>query len=198
MITNEDFLKTYKNLENELRNNSDYAGVKDYEDSLTDLEVQDRLRFARNLRNYLSHHSDGDKLISINKGMISFLNEQTDIILKINGIVQDAYTSIAKSEHLLKLTDDYKTCKDVLQAMSKKKSNSAYILNKTGELLGELSIYDLINVVTDSSRAGINKLPVKAVDIPDVQKQTPLTSLDTGYYLVKDSKGKICGDLIIN
>ena len=101
MVTNDTFLKAYKDFENELRNNSEYITVKDYEDRLTEPEIQDKLRFARNLRNYLSHHSDGDNLIKVNKDMLDFINEQKETVLKMNGIVQDVYISIAKYHSFL-------------------------------------------------------------------------------------------------
>lgn len=197
MVTNDTFLKAYKDFENELRNNSDYITVKDYEDSLTEPEIQDKLRFARNLRNYLSHHSDGDSLIKVNKDMLDFINEQKETVLRMNGIVQDVYVSIAKSKYLYKLSDDIKTCKDLLQALSKKKTDYAYILNKDGKLSGKVTIYALIDVVIANPRLGINHIPVENTDISVLNKQTPLTTLDSGYYFVQDAKGKICGDIEI-
>lgn len=195
--TDNDFLAAYKEFENELRNNSDFAAVKAYEDSLSDLEVQDRLRFARNMRNYLSHHTDGERLVTCNKELVDFINNQKLIVQRINGTAQDAYKTIAKSEYLIKLTKDCKTCKDLLSEMGKKKMVYAYILDDTGILLGQINIFTLIDIICSNPRQSVKNIPYEIADLEYIDKQTPLTILKSGYYLVTDAKGKIAGELII-
>ena len=50
---NNKFLDAFKNLENELR--ADNTTVLDYENSLKDSNMQEKLKLCRITRNYLSH-----------------------------------------------------------------------------------------------------------------------------------------------
>ena len=71
-----DFLTAFKEYENTIRVETNLLSAKDYEDTITDCDLQDKLRLARTLRNYFSHHTDGEKLVKINKDMINVLEQE--------------------------------------------------------------------------------------------------------------------------
>lgn len=82
---NNKFLDAYKNLENELR--ADNTTVLDYENSLKDANMQEKLKLCRITRNYLSHQDT--KFIVASKDMIEFINKLTTEIRLKSHIVKD-------------------------------------------------------------------------------------------------------------
>ena len=69
MITK--FLDAYRNLENELR--AENKTVLEYENSLQDANIQEKLKLCRITRNYLSHQDT--KFASVSKEMLDFLDK---------------------------------------------------------------------------------------------------------------------------
>lgn len=136
-----DFLTTFKEFENEIRNNTQYSSVKEYEDSIENTDVQDKIRFLRIIRNYYSHHSDGGILIKINKPCIEFLEKQIQILLNSKLKVKDKYKSISKAQRIVKLSDIY----SLINILCKKNILSAYVIDENTYLLGEITLPDLIS-----------------------------------------------------
>lgn len=68
---NNKFLDAYRNLENELR--AENKTVLEYENSLQDTNIQEKLKLCRITRNYLSHQDT--KFASVNKEMVEFLDK---------------------------------------------------------------------------------------------------------------------------
>ena len=143
-----DFLTAFKEFENEIRNNTQYSSVKEYEDSIENTDVQDKIRFLRIIRNYYSHHSDGEILVKINKSSIDFLEKQTQLLLNSKLKVKDKYKSISKSQKIVKQSDIY----SLINMLCKKNILSAYIIDKNSYLLGEIALPDLISKYFEFNR----------------------------------------------
>lgn len=148
-----DFLTTFKEFENEIRNNTQYSSVKEYEDSIENTDVQDKIRFLRIIRNYYSHHSDGEILVKINKSSIDFLEKQTQNLLNSKLKVKDKYKSISKSQKIVKQSDIY----SLINMLCKKNILSAYIIDKNSYLLGEIALPDLISKYFEFNTKQSNK-----------------------------------------
>lgn len=148
-----DFLTTFKEFENEIRNNTQYSSVKEYEDSIENTDVQDKIRFLRIIRNYYSHHSDGEILVKINKSSIDFLEKQTQLLLNSKLKVKDKYKSINKSQKIVKQSDIY----SLINMLCKKNILSAYIIDKNSYLLGEIALPDLISKYFEFNTKQSNK-----------------------------------------
>ena len=148
-----DFLTAFKEFENEIRNNTQYSSVKEYEDSIENTDVQDKIRFLRIIRNYYSHHSDGEILVKINKSSIDFLEKQTQILLNSKLKVKDKYKSISKSQKIVKQSDIY----SLINMLCKKNILSAYIIDKNSYLLGEIALPDLISKYFEFNTKQSNK-----------------------------------------
>lgn len=148
-----DFLTTFKEFENEIRNNTQYSSVKEYEDSIENTDVQDKIRFLRIIRNYYSHHSDGEILVKINKLSIDFLEKQTQNLLNSKLKVKDKYKSISKSQKIVKQSDIY----SLINMLCKKNILSAYIIDKNSYLLGEIALPDLISKYFEFNTKQSNK-----------------------------------------
>ncbi len=148
-----DFLTTFKEFENEIRNNTQYSSVKEYEESIENTDVQDKIRFLRIIRNYYSHHSDGKILVKINKSSIDFLEKQTQILLNSKLKVKDKYKSISKSQKIVKQSDIY----SLINMLCKKNILSAYIIDNNSYLLGEIALPDLISKYFEFNTKQSNK-----------------------------------------
>lgn len=148
-----DFLTTFKEFENEIRNNTQYSSVKEYEDSIENTDVQDKIRFLRIIRNYYSYHSDGEILVKINKSSIDFLEKQTQNLLNSKLKVKDKYKSISKSQKIVKQSDIY----SLINMLCKKNILSAYIIDKNSYLLGEIALPDLISKYFEFNTKQSNK-----------------------------------------
>ncbi len=148
-----DFLTAFKEFENEIRNNTQYSSVKEYEESIENTDVQDKIRFLRIIRNYYSHHSDGEILVKINKSSIDLLEKQTQNLLNSKLKVKDKYKSISKSQKIVKQSDIY----SLINMLCKKNILSAYIIDKNSYLLGEIALPDLISKYFEFNTKQSNK-----------------------------------------
>ena len=148
-----DFLTAFKEFENEIRNNTQYSSVKEYEESIENTDVQDKIRFLRIIRNYYSHHSDGEILVKINKSSIDFLEKQTQNLLNSKLKVKDKNKSISKSQKIVKQSDIY----SLINMLCKKNILSAYIIDKNSYLLGEIALPDLISKYFEFNTKQSNK-----------------------------------------
>ena len=148
-----DFLTAFKEFENEIRNNTQYSSVKEYEESIENTDVQDKIRFLRIIRNYYSHHSDGEILVKINKSSIDLLEKQTQNLLNSKLKVKDKYKSISKSQKIVKQSDIY----SLINMLCKKNILSAYIIDKNSYLLGEIALPELISKYFEFNTKQSNK-----------------------------------------
>ena len=69
-ITN--FLQEYKQLEIYVQA-AGYNSVLDLEQTLSDRETQEKLKLCRIIRNYISHHADGEIFAAVSDEMITFI-----------------------------------------------------------------------------------------------------------------------------
>lgn len=87
-----EFVNAYKNFETTLRNtdpeafdvmknkldverfmNGDFS-VLSFENALTDIDTQQKVKLIRITRNYIQHHNDGDSFAAVSEPEIAFLN----------------------------------------------------------------------------------------------------------------------------
>ena len=66
------FLQEYKQLETYAQA-AGYNSVLDLEQTLQDQEKQDKLKLCRIVRNYISHHADGEVFAAVSDEMITFI-----------------------------------------------------------------------------------------------------------------------------
>lgn len=200
----EDFLTIYKDFENTIRKETSFATAKDYEDAQADSEIQDKLRLARTLRNYFSHHVDGDKLIKIQKPLIDFLKSQKENILSLQLQVKDKYKPISRARYIIRDSDIY----TAFVAMSSKEISNAYVVDKDGMLLGEvkfvnLAVFSLENTKSKMQKTDLNKYIIslsKSIKDNLITTKNTLYRDVSGYKLVGElsEKGnyKIYGEVI--
>lgn len=198
-----DFLTTYKTLENTIRTTLGLLSVKDYEDSisLNDMDRADKLRLARTIRNYYSHHADGEGLVKINKDMISFLDGE---ITKVNNsrlLVKDKYKTLSRAKYILNEANLYTTINNMYQ----NKIDVGLVVNNDNILLGEVLFIDIIGEqLSGTTVAKLKKINItsyiKKSNVATTTKNTPIETLLPGYYLVLDETSKfkkVIGEIVI-
>lgn len=185
-----DFLTAFKEYENTIRTETEVLSAKDYEDMINDPDLQDKLRLARTLRNYFSHHIDGDKLIKINKDMISVLEKETQNILDKKLKVKDKYKTNSKAKYIIKANNLY----EITNVFIKHKLTYAYIISEDNILLGKLNLIDISeDILNTTSLAKLKKKEIfpylKNIDCNIVSKNTPLNEINQ-YSLVGEKQDK--------
>lgn len=185
-----DFLTAFKEYENTIRTETEVLSAKDYEDMITDPDLQDKLRLARTLRNYFSHHIDGDKLIKINKDMITVLEKETQNILDKKLKVKDKYKTNSKAKYIIKANNLY----EITNVFIKHKLTYAYIISEDNILLGKLNLIDISeDILNTTSLAKLKKKEIfpylKNIDCNIVSKNTPLNEINQ-YSLVGEKQDK--------
>lgn len=184
------FLTAFKEYENTIRTETEVLSAKDYEDMINDPNLQDKLRLARTLRNYFSHHIDGDKLIKINKDMISVLEKETQNILDKKLKVKDKYKTNSKAKYIIKANNLY----EITNVFIKHKLTYAYIISEDNILLGKLNLIDISeDILNTTSLAKLKKKEIfpylKNIDCNIVSKNTPLNEINQ-YSLVGEKQDK--------
>ncbi len=119
-----DFLTTYKELEQILRNKDNLIGdgsVLSYENTLNQDDLE-KLKLCRIIRNYCQHHADYKKFVAISDEMIRFLEKQIASIEKQESTAKDLMRK-------LKVPTTKDTLNDVLKFMSKNKLDWCPVLN---------------------------------------------------------------------
>ena len=170
-----DFLTTFKEYENTIRVETNLLSAKDYEDTITDCDLQDKLRLARTLRNYFSHHTDGEKLVKINKDMINVLEQEIQTILNKKLKVKDKYKTNSKAKYIIKSNSLY----DTINIFIKRKITYAYIISEDNILLGKLNLIDISeDILNTTSLTKLKKKEVvpylKNIDCNIIAKNSPL------------------------
>lgn len=185
-----DFLTAFKEYENTIRVETNLLSAKDYEDTITDCDLQDKLRLARTLRNYFSHHTDGEKLVKINKDMINVLEQEIQTILNKKLKVKDKYKTNSKAKYIIKSNNLY----DTINIFIKRKITYAYIISEDNILLGKLNLIDISeDILNTTSLTKLKKKEVmpylKNIDCNIVSKNTILDEIKD-YALVGERQDK--------
>lgn len=173
-----DFLTAFKEYENTIRVETNLLSAKDYEDTITDCDLQDKLRLARTLRNYFSHHTDGEKLVKINKDMINVLEQEIQTILNKKLKVKDKYKTNSKAKYIIKSNNLY----DTINTFIKRKITYAYIISEDNILLGKLNLIDISeDILNTTSLTKLKKKEVmpylKNIDCSIIAKNSPLDEI---------------------
>ena len=195
---NDTFLTTYKALEKELTDMG--LSIKDYEDRLVNdgnTDAADKLRLCRMIRNYLSHHADGDELVTVNNNLSAFIK---GLIIKINNTklkAKDSYVPVSRSKRLIRKPE---SVRDIIDEFNKHpKENILYVISGDNKLLGQINSTDVLAVLYSISRlSDLKKTPadnlIKKTNVVTVDKDTVLSDIKADYCIVMKNKNEILGE----
>ena len=195
---NDTFLTTYKALEKELTDMG--LSIKDYEDRLVNngnTDAADKLRLCRMIRNYLSHHADGDELVTVNNNLSAFIK---GLIIKINNTklkAKDSYVPVSRSKRLIRKPE---SVRDIIDEFNKHpKENILYVISGDNKLLGQINSTDVLAVLYSISRlSDLKKTPadnlIKKANVVTVDKDTVLSDIKADYCIVMKNKNEILGE----
>lgn len=195
---NDTFLTTYKALEKELTDTG--LSIKDYEDRLINngnTDTADKLRLCRMIRNYLSHHADGDELITANNNLSTFIKEQITMINNTKLKAKDSYVPVSRSKRLIRKPE---SVRDVIDEFNKHpKENILYVISDDNKLLGQINSTDVLTVLYSISRlSDLKKTPadklIKKANVVTVDKDTVLSDIKVDYCIVMKNKNEILGE----
>lgn len=195
---NDTFLTTYKALEKELTDTG--LSIKDYEDRLINngnTDTADKLRLCRMIRNYLSHHADGDELITANNNLSTFIKEQITMINNTKLKAKDSYVPVSRSKRLIRKPE---SVRDVIDEFNKHpKENILYVISDDNKLLGQINSTDVLGVLYSISRlSDLKKTPadklIKKANVVTVDKDTVLSDIKADYVIVMKNKNEILGE----
>lgn len=195
---NDTFLTTYKALEKELTDMG--LSIKDYEDRLVNdgnTDAADKLRLCRMIRNYLSHHADGDELVTVNNSLSAFIK---GLIIMINNTklkAKDSYVPVSRSKRLIRKPE---SVRDIIDEFNKHpKENILYVISGDNKLLGQINSTDVLGVLYSISRlSDLKKTPadnlIKKANVVTVDKDTVLSDIKADYCIVMKNKDEILGE----
>lgn len=195
---NDIFLTTYKALEKELTDMG--LSIKDYEDRLVNdgnTDAADKLRLCRMIRNYLSHHADGDELVTVNNNLSAFIK---GLIIMINNTklkAKDSYVPVSRSKRLIRKPE---SVRDIIDEFNKHpKENILYVISGDNKLLGQINSTDVLAVLYSISRlSDLKKTPadnlIKKANVVTVDKDTVLSDIKADYCIVMKNKDEILGE----
>ena len=195
---NDIFLTTYKALEKELTDMG--LSIKDYEDRLVNdgnTDAADKLRLCRMIRNYLSHHADGDELVTVNNNLSAFIK---GLIIMINNTklkAKDSYVPVSRSKRLIRKPE---SVRDIIDEFNKHpKENILYVISGDNKLLGQINSTDVLGVLYSISRlSDLKKTPadnlIKKANVVTVEKDTVLSDIKADYCIVMKNKDEILGE----
>lgn len=195
---NDTFLTTYKALEKELTDMG--LSIKDYEDRLVNdgnTDAADKLRLCRMIRNYLSHHADGDELVTANNNLSAFIK---GLIIMINNTklkAKDSYVPVSRSKRLIRKPE---SVRDIIDEFNKHpKENILYVISGDNKLLGQINSTDVLTVLYSISRlSDLKKTPadnlIKKANVVTVDKDTVLSDIKADYCIVMKNKDEILGE----
>lgn len=174
--------------------------IKDYEDRLINngnTDTADKLRLCRMIRNYLSHHADGDELVTVNNNLSAFIKE---LIIMINNTklkAKDSYVPVSRSKRLIRKPE---SVRDVIDEFNKHpKENILYVISGDNKLLGQINSTDVLGVLYSISRlSDLKKTPadnlIKKANVVTVDKDTVLSDIKADYCIVMKNKDEILGE----
>lgn len=195
---NDTFLTTYKVLEKELTDMG--LSIKDYEDRLVNdgnTDAADKLRLCRMIRNYLSHHADGDEIVTVNNNLSAFIK---GLIIMINNTklkAKDSYVPVSRSKRLIRKPE---SVRDIIDEFNKHpKENILYVISGDNKLLGQINSTDVLGVLYSISRlSDLKKTPadnlIKKANVVTVDKDTVLSDIKADYCIVMKNKDEILGE----
>lgn len=195
---NDTFLTTYKALEKELTDMG--LSIKDYEDRLVNdgnTDAADKLRLCRMIRNYLSHHADGDELVTVNNNLSAFIK---GLIIMINNTklkAKDSYVPVSRSKRLIRKPE---SVRDIIDEFNKHpKENILYVISGDNKLLGQINSTDVLAVLYSISQLSDLKKTladnlIKKANVVTVDKDTVLSDIKADYVIVMKNKDEILGE----
>ena len=195
---NDTFLTTYKALEKELTDMG--LSIKDYVVRLVNdgnTDAADKLRLCRMIRNYLSHHADGDELVTVNNNLSAFIK---GLIIMINNTklkAKDSYVPVSRSKRLIRKPE---SVRDIIDEFNKHpKENILYVISGDNKLLGQINSTDVLGVLYSISRlSDLKKTPadnlIKKANVVTVDKDTVLSDIKADYCIVMKNKDEILGE----
>lgn len=195
---NDTFLTTYKALEKELIDMG--LSIKDYEDRLVNdgnTDAADKLRLCRMIRNYLSHHADGDELVTVNNNLSAFIKGLIIIINNTKLKAKDSYVPVSRSKRLIRKPE---SVRDIIDEFNKHpKENILYVISGDNKLLGQINSTDVLGVLYSISRlSDLKKTPadnlIKKANVVTVDKDTVLSDIKADYCIVMKNKDEILGE----
>lgn len=195
---NDTFLTTYKALEKELTDMG--LSIKDYEDRLVNdgnTDAADKLRLCRMIRNYLSHHADGDELVTVNNNLSAFIKGLIIIINNTKLKAKDSYVPVSRSKRLIRKPE---SVRDIIDEFNKHpKENILYVISGDNKLLGQINSTDVLGVLYSISRlSDLKKTPadnlIKKTNVVTVDKDTVLSDIKADYCIVMKNKNEILGE----
>lgn len=195
---NDTFLTTYKALEKELTDMG--LSIKDYEDRLVNdgnTDAADKLRLCRMIRNYLSHHADGDELVTVNNNLSAFIKGLIIIINNTKLKAKDSYVPVSRSKRLIRKPE---SVRDIIDEFNKHpKENILYVISGDNKLLGQINSTDVLAVLYSISRlSDLKKTPadnlIKKTNVVTVDKDTVLSDIKADYCIVMKNKDEILGE----
>ena len=167
MTEQEKYLETFRQYETAVRTYS-YESAKDYEDSVKDVNVQDKLRICRVIRNYLAHSQDAGKFISISSAMQRFMEETVYMLDEGACPISKKMTPVSKCLH------ETNTVEEAIAFMKKVHASTVPIFSKENEVIGIFSYENFTKTFVKNR----------------ITKTTKLSSYVT--YLLKNEKDKCC------
>lgn len=160
-------------------------------------DTADKLRLCRMIRNYLSHHADGDELVTVNNKLSAFIK---GLIIMINNTklkAKDSYVPVSRSKRLIRKPE---SVRDVIDEFNKHpKENILYVISGDNKLLGQINSTDVLGVLYSISRlSDLKKTPadnlIKKANVVTVDKDTVLSDIKADYCIVMKNKDEILGE----
>lgn len=179
---NNKFLDAYRNLENELR--AENKTVLEYENSLQDANVQEKLKLCRITRNYLSHQDT--KFVLATKEMISFIENLTKEIRLNGSLVKDEMKKVKAIYSNENIKNIIQLCaKNIVPIIDKKTNKVLYLVDS--------------DILVKNLASGNKKIdiPKKVPKYKYCKKEDRLDKLKGLYIVTSDGteKGKYSGIL---
>lgn len=160
-------------------------------------DTADKLRLCRMIRNYLSHHADGDELVTVNNNLSAFIK---GLIIMINNTklkAKDSFVPVSKSKRLIRKPE---SVRDIIDEFNKHpKENILYVISGDNKLLGQINSTDVLAVLYSISRlSDLKKTPadnlIKKANVVTVDKDTVLSDIKADYCIVMKNKDEILGE----
>lgn len=201
MTEQEKYLETFRQYETTVRTFG-YESAKDYEDSVSDINVQDKLRICRVIRNYLAHGQDSGKFICISPTMQKFMEDTVYMLDEGTCPVSKKMIPVSKCLH------ETNTVEEAIEFLKKIRGTVVPIFSKTNEIVGVFSYENFTKTFVKNRITKSTKLSSYATYLPKnekdkccipIEKDTPVKAIFSSYqdspttiFVVVD-KDKPCG-----